>query len=58
MTMQPLMYFNQILKLYQEADMGSTEEEEEEEDFFNKMFIKIEKKSHEHKICRQNSPKH
>lgn len=52
------MYFNQILKLYQEADMGSTEEEEEEEDFFNKMFIKIEKKSHEHKICRQNSPKH
>ena len=41
--------------------MGSTEEEEEEEeeeDFFNKMFIKIEKKSHEHKICRQNSPKH
>lgn len=34
------------------------EEEEEEEDLFNKMFIKIEKKSHEHKICRQNSPKH
>lgn len=37
--------------------MGSTEEEEK--DFFDtKMFIKIEKKSHEHKNCRQNSPKH
>ena len=30
--------------------MGSTEEEEEEEeDFFNKMFIKIEKKSQDRK---------